>query len=164
MSHIVFLDFDGVILPIGACTDVEVGLVRTSPLAHVELVASRVSREAVEAVKSLKGAQIVVISSWRLAFTPNFILEFLTRIGLNEQLHEDWFAPCRRFEVRKAMEIVEWLDEHPGVMAAVMIDDQPVNLPRPLVQIIPDGRVGLKAEHLLALDAGFFEKATEVAS
>ena len=50
---IVFLDIDGVVLPIGACQDIEVGLVRSNPHAHLDLLVSRVPAPPVELLNSL---------------------------------------------------------------------------------------------------------------
>lgn len=144
MTRILFLDIDGVLLPIGACTDLEVGLVRNSPMAHVDLVASRVSKEAIEAVKYMceAGAKIVLISSWRYAFTANFILEFLARIGLNELLHDDWFARYRISDYSKRHDITCWLEDHPDV-EWIAIDDEDQRLDGNR-QIMPQGNKGLR--------------------
>lgn len=148
MTKVLFLDVDGVLLPIGACTDLEVGLVRSSPLAHLDLVAYRVSKEAIEAVQYMckGGAKIVLISSWRYAFTVNFIHEFLTRIGLNELLHEDWFAGFKPTSGKRD-DIGFWLDDHPDVTRWLAIDDQDLGLDRHR-QVIPKGNVGLTHDDL----------------
>ena len=171
MSHrAVMIDIDGVILPIGACTDVEVGLVRTAPDAHLDLVAARVSQEAVACLQGLSeraSAKLVVISSLRYAFPDTFIRAFLDRIGLGPHLHKDWFAPFK-VSSNKRDDIGFWLDDHRRVKQAFAIDDHDLGLGGKKVrQIMPDGRRGLtradlkEAAKRWELEALFREQAME---
>ncbi len=166
--RVVLLDFDGVLIPFGSLSDAQVGLVRSAPLAHVDLVAGVVAKEALEAVKGLAQygkAKIVVISSWRYSLPQSFIAAFLARIGLAPYLHEDWCAPFK-MSSSKGNDIGFWLDDHRKVKQVIVIDDEDLGLKGKKVrQIMPDPSIGLtkadlkKASVAWELDALFRDAA-----
>ena len=168
MTKAIFLDIDGVLLPIDACTEVEVGLVRSAPMPHIDIPVSRVSKEAVDCVANLaqrQDARIVLISSWRYNFSLGFLFEFLRRIGLAPYLHEDWLAGFK-FSSHKGHDIGFWLEDHPETTSAILIDDHDIRNYVRCKQIIPaNPRVGLTRKDMKAaaeafsLDALFREQA-----
>lgn len=141
-----FLDIDGVLLPIGACTAVEIETILDAPDEHLQTLISRVPREAVEAVLHLctaGGGQIVIISTWRRLFPKPFVESFLAGLGLGPHLHADWWCSRRGFGSSKKDDIFLWIADHPAMVAAVTIDDWEIGLPYPMIQIQPDPKVGL---------------------
>lgn len=123
---IVFLDIDGVILPVGALKEVDVPDLFKDPFPHLDLMASRVSQEAVAKVRELceeTGAKLVLISSWRRFFPREFNRAFLKKIGLMDLFHKDWSAGLK-FSSEKMHDVGFWLDDHKRVGDNyIVIDD-----------------------------------------
>lgn len=165
--HIIFLDIDGVVLPFGAASAVDIGLVRSSPHAHLDRLLSRVPHGPVERIKQVAdqaAAKIVLISHWRGVFSHSFCEAFLERLGLMQRAHEDWFAQMRGLPPKpeKGRDIRMWLADHRSMRQSdcVVIDDDDLLLRddwgfRNLIQIRPKPRVGFseadKAAALLVL-------------
>ena len=130
--RVTFLDIDGVLLPIGACSAVEIEAALDAPGEHLQMLVGRVPREAVDAVLELcrigKG-QIVIISTWRRLFPKPFVEGFLQALGLGEHLHADWWCDRRGFGSSKRDDIFNWIEDHPGLEAAVTIDDWEIGWP-----------------------------------
>lgn len=148
---IIFLDFDGVIWPIGSMGDVDVPEVVKRPFEHLDLVVSRASGAAVANLRTLAQdiqGQFVLISTWRKVFPPEFIQECLARLNLWGCFHEDWQAPFR-FTSHKAHDIADWLGDHQSVRRpeCLAIDDELLNL-RDIRQITPESRVGFSEADL----------------
>ncbi len=159
MGRIIFLDIDGVVLPVGACNDTEIEAIIRDPHRHLDLLATRISAPAVKHLRTLAteiDAKFVLISTWRGIFPTEFIRAFLERVGLFDFFHEDWEAPMRGMPPRpnKGRDIGEWLGDHRIAQRdCIVIDDDDLALReyygfRVLKQIRPISKVGFTRDEL----------------
>ena len=83
MPTIIFLDVDGVILPLGSMKGVEFRDMIREPYGYIEDAAKLVPFHIVAHLKTLTqetGAKFVLISSWRGLFSRKFLEAFLRAI------------------------------------------------------------------------------------
>ena len=131
MSRVVFLDFDGVLVPIPANGEYDED--------------AKPSAEAIKnlnIVTQLAGAAVVVSSSWRLLSTVAQLTKVLRSWGYTGQVRDK--TPANLGYDRGA-EVAEWLSKHPDVSTFVILDDDPTDfqeLAKNLVLVKPD--VGLQ--------------------
>jgi len=156
MPTIIFVDIDGVILPLGGMSGVELRDMIREPYDYIEDATKRVPAHTVANLLNLANhvdAQFVLISSWRGLFSREFLQSFLQNIGMFFAFHKDWEAPMRGFPPRpwKARDIGEWLGDHPGC-TAVVIDDEDLKLHDggvgDAIVIRPIGAVGFSRDDL----------------
>mgnify|MGYP001596690800 FL=1 len=130
--RIVFLDLDGVVVPFGSYADTDLGLIRSSPHAHLDLLVQKTPAGPAALLRQLADtaeARFVLISSWRKAFPMSFNQAFLRRLGLLDRCHDDWCAPFR-FSSHKGHDIGAWLGEHKTVRQrdCLVLDDEELGL------------------------------------
>lgn len=150
---IIFLDIDGVILPVGAMRDADVTEIFKDPWAWLDRLVAATPPDGVLHVKQLLAhhdGKLVVHSSWRRFFPLDFTRAYLERVGLGEHLHaDDWYCSMR-FSSHKAHDIGMWLDEHPEVKSVIVIDDDDVlcdhKLKATVIKPIPS--LGLTADDI----------------
>lgn len=115
MSKIVFLDFDGPMIPM-----------RAAYLPGQTAISTIFDPCAVSLLNELivkSTAKVVISSSWgRDGY--DVCAELLEKNGISRTvLHEDWVTP-RKFSSQRIHEIKWWLDDHPEVTHYVAIDDE----------------------------------------
>ena len=159
MTRIIFLDIDGVVLPVGACNDSEIETIIREPFQHLDTLATRASAGAIECLRKLateNGAKFVLISTWRGIFPSDFVQSFLDRVGLFDLFHEDWEAPMRGMPPRpnKGRDIGEWIGDHRVAQRdCIVIDDDDLALReyygfRVLKQVRPISKIGFSRDEL----------------
>jgi hypothetical protein len=137
---ILFLDFDGVLHPVGA------GAEKFSCLPLLE----GYLREG-----AAQDVRIVVTSTWRLAYRLDSLRGFFSPdiapriIGCVPELDE------YDTDFERAEEIEAWLASHGQGAAWAALDDDPLHFPPRLRArtVITDGEAGLTAESIAALRA-----------
>lgn len=156
MPNIIFVDIDGVILPLGTLKGIELRDMIRDPYGYIEDVGRRVPAHTVANLLSLANhldAQFVLISSWRGLFSREFLQSFLETIGIFFCFHKDWDAPMQGIQQPrpwKARDMAEWLGDHPGYRA-VVIDDEDLDLERgglTAIKIRPIGEIGFSRDDL----------------
>lgn len=119
-NKVIFLDFDGPMIPIRAYWLPT----QTKPFV------STFDPVAVSLINKLildSGAKVVISSTWR---TKGFdaVVELLTRNGVGpSNLHEDWATPAK-LTSQRIHEIKWWLDDHPETTHYVAIDDETLDI------------------------------------
>lgn len=103
-SKVIFLDIDGVILPLGA---------EQFDLAAIERINALVHKA---------GAEIVVVSSWRRHIGPVETIDALVAAGLAKPL---CCLPGSSEFSTKAEDVAAWLHGRTDIQAWVLIDDDP---------------------------------------
>lgn len=116
MTKIIFLDFDGPMIPLRAYFLPK----QTKPIV------SMFDPCAVSLLNKLideSGAQIVISSTWGMQGRVE-IKKVLRKNGIDpKHLHKDWITP-RKFSSSRHHEVKWWLDDHPEVTHSVAIDDE----------------------------------------
>lgn len=116
MTKIIFLDFDGPMIPLRAYFLPT----QTKP------VVSMFDPCAVSLLNKLideSGAKVVISSTWGMQGRET-IEKVLHKNGIDPaHLHDDWITP-RKFSSSRHHEVKWWLDEHPEVTHYVAIDDE----------------------------------------
>src|SRR5258706_10618505 len=118
VDKIIFLDFDGVMIPERAYwLDGQ-----TRPVTKFDPVAvSLINR-----LCKKTSAKIVIVSSWRrtvLNEVPSDLKQHLIEQGIQEKfIHEDHSCPYK-FTSSKYSDVSFWLDDHPEVEEHIIIDD-----------------------------------------
>jgi hypothetical protein len=157
MEKIVFLDLDGVVVPFGSYSDVDLGLVLSTPHAHVDLMVSKTPKMPVRQLSELAAeaeARFVLISSWRKAFPSSFNKAYLEGIGLFDLFHEAWEAEWK-LSSHKGHDIGLWLADHKHVRLSdcLVLDDDDLELgerfgfrgPKLLRHLRPAPQIGFTA-------------------
>ncbi len=148
----IFLDIDGVILPEGTFKRGVRTFLR-NPNDHLDVLAKSTPVAPVTHLTTLAettGARFVLTSSWRGLFPPDFIQDYLARLGLwPYYFHSDWAVPMRGFPPKpsKARDIGVWLVRHRTPQRdCLVIDDHDLELRkhrfRVLQQLQPMPEVG----------------------
>lgn len=101
---VIFLDIDGVILPLGAEQFDSAAVEWINALAHQA------------------GAEIVISSSWRRHIGPAETIDTLVAVGLAKPL---CCLPESHPFSNKAEDVAAWLNGHAEIEAWVLIDDDP---------------------------------------
>jgi len=170
-ENIVFVDIDGVLLPLKDCRAPEnAALLRSRPEGFMGQL--RFSAEAVRLLvrlADLAEARLVLSSNWRRSWGPDSdaLMAKLVSEGLRQDLwHEDWFAPLFGLEPRKFDEIADWLDDHPS-SKALIIDDEvyrgpPLVAGKAAVLQINEEDGYSRPDHLLACE--YFEVEDDLTS
>lgn len=170
-ENIVFVDIDGVLLPLKDCRAPEnAALLRSRPEGFMGQL--RFSAEAVRLLvrlADLAEARLVLSSNWRRSWGPDSdtLMAKLVSEGLRQDLwHEDWFAPLFGLEPRKFDEIADWLDDHPS-SKALIIDDEvyrgpPLAAGKAAVLQINEEDGYSRPDHLLACE--YFEVEDDLES
>ena len=167
--RIIFLDIDGVIVPVSAwwgMNSLELdGLRQRADCRTMTAILDRVDRQAVGRLQDLAQAAeacFVLHSSWRHSFREGFIRMFLEQAGLMDRFHPDWRCGPQLY---KWTDIAGWLDgsdELVGPQDYIIIDDHALfetafgpirNLSKPQKamkarQIRPDGKIGFSENDL----------------
>lgn len=147
MTKIIFLDFDGPMLPLRGYITPE----------NKEEVWSQFDPIAVAMVNSLvkEGpAKIVISSAWR-SFGKDEIMDKLSKNNISpSSVHVDWCTPRKPHSLRRAEEVLLWVKDHSEITHWVAIDDEPCNefTQDNWVQVTFDD--GIQFEH--------FQKAREI--
>ena len=147
---IIFLDIDGVVLPVGTLQQTEVRELIRNPDMFV--MAANVPKHIpvhLNALAHKTGASFVLISSWRHLFSSENLQHFLERLGLFEQFHTDWMAPMRlQDRSAKVRDMGEWVGNVGARQRDCIVIDDDDELD--LSQLLPDVR------HLKTIsDVGF---------
>lgn len=126
--RVIFIDIDGVILPVGAMSGKQFRDLIRDPGGYVEDAAGYVPAWTVAHLRTLAeqtDAQFVLISSWRGVLDSTYLQTFLRLVGLFDYCHVDWEAPMQGHPPRpvKGRDIGAWLGAHPGYEALVIDDD-----------------------------------------
>lgn len=117
--NIVFLDFDGVIVNPATC----------QKNGDTEEPYTFFDKDSCDLVKKLceeSNARIVISSSWRLHHSQDAIQSILNAVcsNLGYYLHDDW--QTHHMDIgHRALEIREWLSEHPNNQFLIL-DDNPI--------------------------------------
>jgi hypothetical protein len=123
-SKILFLDFDGPMIPIRAWA-LSDGIISDT----FDPVASSVVRHLFEKNNDIG---LVISSSWR-ALGREKIEAMLDRGGVpSKYLHADWETKNLENHVMldRHTEILEWISRHPEITKYVALDDFPLKLPK----------------------------------
>jgi hypothetical protein len=160
VDRIVFLDFDGVMIPERAYW-IEG---QTRPVTKFDPVAvSLINRLCKKA-----SAKVVIVSSWRrttLASIPEDLKKHLITEGIKEEhIHEDHSCPFK-FSSNKYSDVSFWLEEHPWVKEYIIIDDDLNNEVGSSHQgriIDPDFLEGFIYKHYLRAEGLFGFKETSL--
>lgn len=170
-ENIVFVDIDGVLLPLKDCRAPDnAELLRSRPVGFMGQL--RFSAEAIRLLvrlADLAEARLVLSSNWRRSWGPDSdaLMAKLVSEGLRQDLwHENWFAPLFGLEPRKFDEIADWLDDHPS-SKALIIDDEvyrgpPLAAGKAAVLQINEEDGYSRPDHLLACE--YFEVEDDLAS
>jgi hypothetical protein len=118
---VVFLDFDGPIIPI----------MSHKTFRHLMEKAWPPCIAALNRITDMTGAKIVLSTSWRWGKNPPTAVELITKwgatgeiIGQTPILETVWKPDSKLWvEVPRGREIQAWLDEHPEVEKFVILDD-----------------------------------------
>ena len=142
MQSIVFLDFDGVLHPVG-------GNASGTPFGRLPLLEAMLREPRCAAVA------IVVSSTWREAYSLNrlrsvFAADLRARVIDVTPTLDDYDGPYARWQ-----EIRAWLALHPEVERYAALDDMLSGFPEQWQRnvVFTDGSVGLREVDLLALRA-----------
>lgn len=141
---IIFLDFDGPLIPMRAWMLNPLGktkIEKFDPLAVAFLL------YVLEADPSVR---LVISSSWRDG-GYDFVVQSLEYNGISRQyLHTDWATPLLVNHSMKdrPIEILDWLHRHPEIQDYVVIDDAQMNIPNLIKASSEDG---ISFENQLAL-------------
>ena len=156
---ILFVDLDGVILPVGALAESEARAILVNPFDHLDVVVSKTPKHTAAHIRTLAEqteAWIVVISTWRGLFPEEFIRAYLEQLGLLDILHKRWMAPMRGLppRPRKASDIGEWLSTNRVAQKdCLVIDDDDLDLRgcgfRVLLQVQPISNIGFSRDDLV---------------
>lgn len=141
MSKVIFLDFDGPMIPLRAYWLPN----QTKPLVSVfDPVAVSLVNKLIED----SGAKIVISSTWRFQGNEK-ITAVLSKNGIDPtHLHKDWETP-RKFTSQRIHEIKWWLDDHPEVTHYVAIDDETLNIEFVPNAVLADAYEGLSFRNYL---------------
>ena len=128
IENIIFVDIDGVLLPLKDCRSPEnAALLRSRPDGFMGQL--RFSAEAVRLLvrlADLVDARLVLSSNWRRSWGPDCdaLMAKLVSEGLRPDLwHEDWFVSLWGLEPRKFDEVADWLDDHPDCKSLIVDDE-----------------------------------------
>lgn len=148
--RVIFLDVDGVLNSHPFLHGLEGTTWNDSDEHMLDPVAVALLQELVDRT----GADVVLSSSWRYDHTPAEMQAMLTAagcqvavVGATPTALEDINVPCGQTRQR-GHEIATWLEEHPGVDAFIILDDDAdmAHLGHRLVQTT--FAVGLTPEHV----------------
>ena len=128
-ENIIFVDIDGVLLPLNECRIWKnAALLRSRSTGFMQHL--RFNAEAVRllvCLADLAEAKLVLSSNWRRSWGPDSdaLMDKLVSEGLRRDLwHEDWFVPLFGLEPRKFDELADWLDDHPPCKALIIDDEE----------------------------------------
>lgn len=132
MTQIIFLDFDGVLLPDPAALEQsKQGLTHANYLERVIFDPACVAR--LNHILSATHAQIVLSTSWALGHSFGSLVACLNRNQVLSDLVYEWEDPSlvsymtpRQISSDRAHEIRGWLDDNPAIVDWVALDDMSV--------------------------------------
>ena len=131
MSTVLFLDFDGVLHPVG-------GAAAGTRLSQLPLLADLLREPAMADV------QVVIASTWREMYPVTrlrklFPADLQTRIVDATPVLDDYVTDHERYE-----EIRAWLDEHPETVRWAALDDDRDGFPPKAHRnaVFPDATIG----------------------
>jgi hypothetical protein len=131
MTKIVFLDFDGVLLPDpDARTQAERGLTQSNYLTKVLFNPTCVAN--LNSLLHATHAEIVLSTSWASGHSLSELSNCLLRNGIDPTAifeYDDpgegnWMTP-RATTFNRGEEIQHWLEQHPEISTWVALDDNP---------------------------------------
>lgn len=134
---VIFLDIDGVLL---AGRHWRAGWKRPSAIPADTIALLNIAWLETEAA-------VCVSSTWRM---DSNCRRQLRRAGFEGSFHRDWRTKeIRSDDMRRGVEIAEWLSRHPGVTSYVIIDDDSDMLPEQLPRFVQtEFEAGLGAVHV----------------
>jgi hypothetical protein len=140
MSKVIFLDFDGPMIPMRAYCLPD----QTAPVSRFDPCAVSMLNRLI----GFSGAQIVISSTWgREGYET--ICEVLGRNGIDPALlHKDWVTP-RKMSSSRTMECKWWLNDHPEVTHYVAIDDEQLDYDILPCAVLADAHEGLSWRNYL---------------
>lgn len=122
VTKVMFLDFDGPMLPVKAWvfgkTEDDIEIFDALAVKTVKYIVEKAN------------AKIVISSSWRLCGYDK-IVEILETNGIDkDSLHDDWSIKdlVHQIVLQRDIEIKEWLSRHPEVTTYAVIDDAQLNV------------------------------------
>lgn len=141
MSKVIFLDFDGPMLPIRAYWLPT----QTKPVVSIfDPVAVSLVNKLIED----SGAKLVISSTWRFQGYDK-VAETLQKNNIDPvHLHTDWQTPSK-MSSQRIHEIKWWLEEHPEVTHYVAIDDIDLDVEFVPNAVKADAYEGLSLENYL---------------
>jgi len=120
MNKIIFIDFDGV-LNTGDCCRFGPG--RSGEDAYKIFSGEKYFNQECVAnlnkITNTTGAQLVISSSWRSAFTMDDLAELVAKQGVSGKV----VGRTPKLYTFRGLEIKEWLNKHPEVETFVIFDD-----------------------------------------
>lgn len=140
MSKILFLDFDGVLLPFYSYWDLDTQEILRKPEFFTYKLAERTPAETIKSIKYLcenDKREIVVISTWRYLVPGDTIMDYLDACELGKYVCKK--CPIAAFNkqfANKKDDIEKWLSLFP-TEDWIAIDDHHLRLPEGK-QIKPD--------------------------
>lgn len=154
MTKIVFLDFDGVLLPTGdEQAQIQTGLTRDNYLEQV--VFNRQCVVNLNALLSQTGAEIVLSTSWAWGHTFSELSECLMRNKIDASSIFEWDEPDtkaymtpRQYKSNRENEIGWWIDQHTHLDTWIAIDNIESIQALGERAIVVDPTVGFNAEAL----------------
>ena len=153
MTKVIFLDFDGVLLPDGVAVKQahENGLTKNNYLEQVEFDPECVAN--LNKIIAATHAEIVLSTSWAMGNPIAKLSNCLLRNGIDpSNIFEydspsqgGWITP-RKMSSQRSNEIGWWIDEHPEITEWVAIDDDPSILHLKTNYVRTNPAIGLNAE------------------
>jgi hypothetical protein len=123
--RVLFLDFDGPILPQRSYTYHIAQGKETGNRGMVYKYFDPCAVAILKQILDVTDAKLVISSAWR-RMGYRRILEVLTSNGLDiQRLHKDWATTTESNDTR-ADKILQWVAEHPDVTSWVAVDDEPL--------------------------------------
>lgn len=117
MSKVIFLDIDGVLIPLPTTRGLHLDLRNADPEAM----------DLLNILALVSGAKIVVSSSWRIGRSVSALDSLLKRWGFRGEVI-DKTGPIIGVEEDRGALISSWLVEHPDVKKFVILDDESTDL------------------------------------
>ena len=153
MTKVIFLDFDGVLLPdpLALKQTQENGLTKDNYLEQVEFDPECVAN--LNKIIAVTHAEIVLSTSWAMGNSISKLGNCLLRNGIDpsnifgydDPNHGGWRTP-RKMSSLRSDEIGWWISEHPEITEWVAIDDDPSILHLKTNYVRTNPAIGLNAD------------------